>query len=153
MSSSSFPIQPTPSVAVKVSITPQTAVLELGENTLALSASLVNAYGESVEPSESFTWVSSNPALATVNSSGLVTSAAIADPNALAQGGQVTVTCTYPYGVANAISATAIITVTVPEAYSGHVVLIDPAGTSACFGEVSVFPNQPWSGGGPVIGG
>jgi len=153
MSSSSFPIQPTPSVAVKVSITPQTAVLELGENTLALSASLVNAYGESVEPSESFTWVSSNPALATVNSSGLVTSAAIADPNALAQGGQVTVTCTYPYGVADAISATAIITVIVPEAFSGHVVILEKNATVAHFGEVGVFPVQPWDGGNPIIGG
>jgi uncharacterized protein YjdB len=149
---SSFPQNPLPSVAVKVSITPQTAVLELGENTLALSASLVDAYGDSVEPSVPFTWQSSNNSLATV-SSGLVTSAAIADPNALFEGGQVSVSCTYPYGVTGTIQATAIITVTVPEAYSGHVVLIDPSGTNATFGSVRTFGVEPWDGGNPVIGG
>ena len=147
---SSFPTQPTPGVPVEVTVSPASGTVELGSNSLQLIGEILDAYGTVVEGSLS--WESSNPSLATVDDTGLVTSAAIADPNALQTGGQVTVTAAYPFGE-NTLSAYAVIVVTVPEAYSGHVVILEKNGTAAHFGEVSVFPIQPWDGGNPVMGG
>ena len=151
---SSFPMQPTPGVPVEVTVSPASGTVELGSNSLQLTGEILDAYGTVVEGSLS--WESSNPSLATVDDTGLVTSAAIADPNALQTGGQVTVTAAYPFGE-NTLSVYAVVFVTVPEAYSGHVVILssgkDGYPQSGNFGEVSVFPNQPYSGGSPVIGG
>jgi hypothetical protein len=138
--------------ATKIVLT-SSGTVELGGNTLQLTASLFDKCGNSVEPSESFTWQSSNPGLLSVDDTGLCTSAAIQDPNALQTGGAVQVECSYPYQVNEKIYATASIQVTVPAVYSGVVVGLDNRGTlTAYFGDTKVFPVQPWPGQ-PIIGG
>ena len=146
---SSFPVQPTPGVPVEVTVNPASDSIELGSNSVQLSGKIRDAYGTVLEGSLS--WVSSNPNLATVDDTGLVTSAASA-ADTLQTGGQITVTAAYPFGE-NTLSAYAVIAVTVPEAYSGHVVILEKNATAAHFGEVGLFASVPWDGGNPVIGG
>lgn len=148
---SSFPTQPTPGVPVEVTVSPASGTVELGSNSLQLIGEILDAYGTVVEGSLS--WESSNPGLATVDDTGLVTSAAIADPNALQTGGQVTVTAAYPFGE-NTLSAYAVVFVTVPEVFSGSVVLISPAppAVTASFGNSKIYTSVPFDGKQPIIG-
>lgn len=142
--------------ATRIVVTPANAVLPLGEN-LQLSVELLNRQGESVAVDGSkLTFQSSNTALAQVSATGLVT-ASNPVANALNTGGTVEVEVSYPYGYNGKIYTFAKLVITAPPAYSGHAVLLssgkDGYPQSGSFGAVSVFPNQPWSGGSPVIGG
>jgi uncharacterized protein YjdB len=140
-----------PNQAVKIILSPSSGTVELGENQIQLTASLVDAYGSPVEPKSELSWVSSNPSLATVDSSGLVTSAAIVDANALLQGGQCSVTVSYPRNVSEKIEAVCVLTISVPQSYSGVVAKI--VGNAAAFGDTKVYASDPWANGQPVIGG
>lgn len=138
--------------ATKITVSPANAELPLGE-ILQLSVELFNRQGESVAVDGSkLTFQSSNAALATVDQTGLVTAV---DPteNALNVGGQVSIECSYPFGWNGKIYTFAKLVIVVPVAYSGTVVRLSDNATSAAFSEVSVFPNVPWGGGNPVIGG
>lgn len=142
--------------ATRIIVTPANAELPLGE-TLQLSVELLNRQGESVAVDGSkLTFQSSNTVLAQVSATGLVT-ASNPVANALNTGGTVEVEVSYPYGGNGKIYTFASLVITAPPAYSGHAVLLssgkDGYPQSGSFGEVSVFPNQPWSGGSPVIGG
>jgi hypothetical protein len=152
MGSSSYPPNPLPGVATKIVLTPQSADLPLGQS-LQLEVSLFDAYGTSLAVVGSkLLFKSSNPSLASVNSTGLVTAAAsVFGP--LPKGGQVSIAVTYPYNFGDAIEADCVLQITVPAAYSGTVVKLEKNATVASFGEVGLFANVPWDGGNPVIGG
>jgi Bacterial Ig-like domain (group 2) len=99
---------------VKLSIAPASATLALGA-TLQLSAVLTDVLGAVQNPTTSITWTSSNPALATVNESGLVQAFTPDNSAAFNVGGTVEISCVYPWcGVpetGSTIDATATITV------------------------------------------
>ena len=140
-----------PNVATKIAISPASGSLELG-NTLQLTASLTDINGNSVSPTASFSWASSNPSLASVSSSGLVT---VVPPVAdqLNTGGQVSISVKYPYGVADAIEADCVLTITVATPVSAVVVLLSPPppAMTAGFGGSKLFPaGDPWPGD-PII--
>jgi hypothetical protein len=140
--------------ATKITVSPATASLPLS-GTLQLTASLTDINGEAVSPVPEFTWTSSNPALAAVDSTGMVTAAEPVE-NALNTGAaNVEIEVSYPYQASEKIYATASLLVTVPAAYSGVVVLIDPAppAVTAGFGSAKVYASDPWPNGSPVIGG
>jgi len=105
------------SAPVNIALAPATASVALGSNTLQLAATLYDVNGNVVSPALSFTWASSNAAILTVNSSGLCTTAAV-ESGVLNEGGQVTVTVTYPWGgipgSTSTIYAQSVITVTAP---------------------------------------
>lgn len=119
---SSYPPNPLPGVPTSLSISPVTATLGFGD-TLQLTAALADAYGSPVEPSQPFTYTSTNPGLLTVDSSGLCT-AASPDPSVLTPGGQATVTASYQLGT-NTLSASSVVTVTGTPAKTQTVVLLD----------------------------
>lgn len=48
MESNSYPPNPLPGAATKIVLTPQSAAIELGNNQVQLSASLVDCSGDSV---------------------------------------------------------------------------------------------------------
>ena len=141
-----------PNQATKITVSLATASLPLGE-TLQLAASLTDINGNAVSPVTAFTWASSNPALAAVDSTGLVTTAEPVE-NALNTGAaNVEIEVSYPYQASEKIYATAALVITTPPAFSGHVVILKKNSTAAHFGDVGLFPVQPWGGGNPVIGG
>lgn len=114
---SSYPPNPRSGVPTTIAVSPQNATILRG-NTLQLNPTLTDAYGNTVTPSQSFTYSSSNPALVSVNQSGLCTAAPL-DPTVLQTGGSAQVEISYPW--ANDVSgakiyASAAITVTVPAA-------------------------------------
>ena len=82
---------------VKLVLSPATASVALGENTLQITATLYDQYGAVVDPTLTLKWSSSNTAILTVDSDGLCTTAAVQD-GVLNVGGQVTVSCSYPWG-------------------------------------------------------
>jgi hypothetical protein len=148
----SFPMNPMPGVATKITVSPATADLPLGQS-LQLAVELFDAYGTSLPVIGSkLLFKSSNSSLASVNATGLVTAAAsVSGP--LPHGGQISVAVTYPFNFGDAIEADSVLRIVTPEVYSGHVVILEKNATVAHFGQVGVFPVQPWGGGNPVIGG
>jgi len=93
-----MPFQPSGiGVPVKLLVSPATATLALGGTTLQLSPMLTDIAGTEQTPVSPFTYLSSNPALLTVDANGLCTAVTPADPNALNAGGIVTVIISYPY--------------------------------------------------------
>jgi hypothetical protein len=136
--------------ATKITVSPVNAVLLMGDS-LQLSAVLTNEWGYEVSPSQPIVWSSSNPGLASVDSSGNVTAVSPIE-NSLNTGGQVTITATYPRQVSETISAVCVFTITVKQGDSGVVVQLNDKATAAAFGNTKVFASQPWEGQ-PIIGG
>ena len=125
----SYPLNPPGGIPTAVILSPATATLQLG-NTLQLAPTLADPYGNPVTPTQQFKFVSSNPALLTVSSSGLCT-AAPSVPNQLQTGGMVTVTVTYPFGNGSpsaTIGAVVTITVTVPQAVTSSRLILGANG-------------------------
>ena len=119
-----YPPNPLPNLPTKVSISPINADLALGD-TLQLTATLGDASGNACTPIQPFQFQSSNPALVSVDSTGLCT-ASTADPTVLATGGQVKIQVQYLFAGstlpgAGKISAEAVIVVTVPSVISAYV--------------------------------
>lgn len=115
--SNSYPPNPRSGVPTTVTVTPQSATIARG-NTLQLSAALTDANGNTVTPTQPFTFNSSNPSLVSVSASGLCTAAA-GDSNTLQTGGSVEIEISYPWanGILDAkIYAFTKILVTVPPA-------------------------------------
>ena len=114
-----YPENPRRGVATSIALSPA-AELVLG-GTLQLSATLSDAAGNAVSPTQPFVFHSSNVALATVDQNGFVT-AANGDPTQLQTGGSVAITVSYPWGgvssIGGTISATARLIITVPAAPS-----------------------------------
>lgn len=113
--SNSYPPNPRPGIPTAVTLSPQTATILRG-STVQLSPTLIDAYGNVVAATQEFIFSSSNPALVSVNASGLCTAAA-GDPDVLETGGIVEIETVYPW--ANEISGGLIyafveVTVTVP---------------------------------------
>lgn len=106
---SSYPLNPLPGVPTKVTISPASATLAFAE-TQQLTATLLDPYGNTVEPSSAFSFKSANLALLSVDSSGLCT-AVNPDPTVMTPGGVVRVTVTYQF-VTNTLSAECAITIT-----------------------------------------
>jgi hypothetical protein len=92
----SYPPNPRGGVPVFITVTPAVANLAFGAMQ-QLTPILADANNRTVSASEPFTYSSSNPSLATVDSDGLVTAYTPDDPNALNEGGIVEVTVSYPF--------------------------------------------------------
>src|ERR1035437_4790622 len=90
----SFPPNPPPGGATTITVSPASSILTWEQST-QLVAALTDAYGTTVEPTKSFIWASTNPSLATVSNTGLVTVSS--SPADLAPGGLVTISCVYPF--------------------------------------------------------
>lgn len=115
--SNSYPPNPRSGIPTSITVSPQSATIERG-GTVQITPVLTDTYGNTVTPTQSFIFTSSNPSLISVNASGLCTAAA-GDPSVLQTGGSVEIEITYPW--ANAVSGSRIyalvhITVTVPPA-------------------------------------
>lgn len=129
--SDSYPSYPRSGIPTTITVSPQTATIARG-SSLQLSPVLTDAYGNTVTPTQAFTYTSSNPGLVSVNTSGLCTAAA-GDPSTLQTGGSVEIEVSYPW--ANGISGAKIymfaqIIVTVPPAVSvpsGNVTKLYPS--------------------------
>ena len=113
---STFPPNPRPGIASRVAIAPASATVAAG-STVQLVATLSDALGNAVEATQAFVWQSSNPALLSVNTSGLCTAESVSD-GSFPTGGQATVSASYPWsGAASSgatISAQTVIFITVP---------------------------------------
>lgn len=127
----SYPPNPRRGVPTSIIVSPQNATLSRG-STLQLSPSLTDANGNTVTPTQAFVFASSNPALLTVNASGLCT-AAPEDLTTFQTGGTAEIEISYPW--AGEVSGTKIyafvaITVTAPPGVSislGNVSKVYPA--------------------------
>jgi hypothetical protein len=89
----SSPISPDNPVFLTVS--PTQIAIAFGA-TVQLVPLLTDVDGNTIEPTRAFIY-STNSALATVSSSGLVTGASLVDPNTLQEGGIAEITVTYPF--------------------------------------------------------
>jgi hypothetical protein len=92
----SYPPNPRGGVPVFITVTPAVASLAFGA-TQQLTPILADANNRTVSASASFTYSSSNPGLATIDSDGLVTSRTPDDLNVLNEGGIVEITVSYPF--------------------------------------------------------
>ncbi len=81
----------------KITVTPAKATVPLS-GTVQLAPSLFDVNGNAVKPTQSFTYKSVNPSLASVSPSGLVTAASLAESGMLQNGGVVEVQISYPWG-------------------------------------------------------
>jgi Bacterial Ig-like domain (group 2) len=101
----------TPDNTVFISVTPTNIAIAFG-TTVQLVPVLTDVGGNTLSATKPFIYSSSNTALATVDSSGLVTAYTPADPNVLNVGGVVQITVTYPYSNRTdneTVSATSVI--------------------------------------------
>jgi len=85
----------TPDNPVFLTVSPTQIAIAFGA-TVQLVPLLTDVDGNTIEPTRAFIY-STNSALATVSSSGLVTATPLIDPNALQEGGIAEITVTYPY--------------------------------------------------------
>jgi uncharacterized protein (TIGR03437 family) len=107
---------PNPPQVTRVDVSSLTSTINRG-NTQQFTATALDAANQ-VVPGASFIWTSSNPAIATVNSSGLATGAGI---------GTVTITATTGNGAGGTVSGTAAINVQIP--LTINEILADPPGS------------------------
>lgn len=111
----SYPLNPVPGLPAKITVSLPNVALARGA-TAQLSPILYDAYGTAVSPTHPFTFTSSNPALVSVNATGLCI-AASGDANELQTGGIAEIEVLYPWagGSSDAmIHSTVTVTVTVP---------------------------------------
>ena len=113
-------------VVIRVDVSPTSAIINRG-NAQQFTARALDA-GNQVVPSADFTWVSSNTAVATINSGGLATGVGI---------GTTTITATTANGMGHTVSGTATLTVQVPILINEALpqVPLDNSGTSAIEGD------------------
>ena len=113
-------------VVSRVDVSPTSATINRG-NTQQFTATAFDAGNQAI-PVGSFTWESSNTAVATINSSGLATGVGI---------GTTTITATTANGMGGTVSGTATLTVQVPLLINEALpqVPLDNAGTSAIEGD------------------
>lgn len=112
-----YPQNPRSGVPVSLTISPQSATLAAGDN-LQLSPTLTDAYGTPISATQSYSYLSSNPNLVTVNGDGLCTVAS--QGSGLPTGGTAEIEVSYPWASVEGatIYANVLITVTIPEAVS-----------------------------------
>jgi hypothetical protein len=113
-------------VVSRVEVSPSSATINRG-NTQQFTATAFDAGNQPI-PGGSFTWESSNPAVATINSNGLATGVGI---------GTTTITATTPNGMGGTVSGTATLTVRVPLVINEALpqVPLDSGGTTAIEGD------------------
>jgi MYXO-CTERM domain-containing protein len=125
---------PTPPVATTIDVAPTTATVTAG-GTQQFTATVRDQYGAAMA-GETVTWTSSDPAVATVDASGLATAVAAGSADVIAHDG--------------AITGSGTLTVTAPVV--DHVVVTPPSAT-ATVGNTQQFTAQAFDASDAVIAG